>query len=56
MRYGAQMHRGTGTGLPPYRLTARRDSATMWPLGKLYELVERAVEVWEAAQGTRERV
>jgi hypothetical protein len=62
MRYGVQMHRdarGQGyrpTALPPYRLTARRDSATMWPLGDLYELVERAVEVWEAAQGTRERV
>ncbi len=35
---------------------APSDSATMWPLGELYELVERAVEVWEAAQGTRERV
>lgn len=35
---------------------APSDSATMWPLGELYELVERAVVVWEAAQGTRERV
>lgn len=36
--------------------TAPSDSATMWPLGELYELVERAVEVWEAARGVRERV
>ncbi len=35
---------------------APSDSATMWPLGELYELVERAVEVWEAARGVRERV
>ncbi len=48
------MHRDArGQG---YRPTARRDSATMWPLGELYELVERAVEVWEAARGVRERV
>ena len=33
---------------------APSDSATMWPLGELYELVERTVEVWEAARGTRE--
>ncbi len=35
---------------------APSDSATMWPLGELYELVERAMEVWEVVQGTRERV
>ena len=36
--------------------TAPSDSATMWPLGELYELVERAVVVWEAARKVRERV
>ena len=35
---------------------APSDSATMWPLGELYELVERAVVVWEAARRVRERV
>lgn len=35
---------------------APSDSATMWPLGELYELVERAVVVWEAARKVRERV
>ncbi len=35
---------------------APSDSATMWPLGELYELVERAVEVRDAARGARELV
>ncbi len=35
---------------------APSDSATIWPLGELYELVERAVQVWEAARRVRERV
>ena len=36
--------------------TAPSDSATMWPLSALQELVERALEVWNVARGTRERV
>jgi 2-dehydro-3-deoxyphosphooctonate aldolase (KDO 8-P synthase) len=40
----------------PQPETAPSDSATMWPLEELGELVERAMEVWEAAQGPRERV
>ena len=35
---------------------APSDSATMWPLGELAELVERALDVWETARGVRERV
>ncbi len=35
---------------------APSDSATMWPLAALQDLVERALEVWDAAQGARERV
>ena len=40
----------------PNPQAAPSDAATMWPLGALQDLVERALEVWEAARGVREGV
>jgi len=40
----------------PQPETAPSDSATMWPLDELGELVERAMEVWEVVQGAGEKV
>ena len=40
----------------PQPETAPSDSARMWPLEELGELVERAMEVWEVVQGTGEKV
>ena len=40
----------------PQPESAPSDSATMWPLEELGELVERAMEVWEVVRGEHERV